>query len=234
MKAMILRVGVDKSIGGTYAPIFSDGTFEYIPIPEGDVSTEIMTYGNTKGISEKLLSTFVPPRYKDEKFHLDPEFKTYTYGDPTGAPRTAAMRKLKTGDIIAFSAGLKPYETDNYEEGIYLIGYFTVDKIVDFTKMEEKEMHDAYETYLENAHSKRKGLENTLLIVVGDKKKSKLFDKAILISQMGEDSSGRTLRVVSEEMQKRLGIKGSLQRGVRRIDNESNALKFRDFLYSST
>ena len=29
----------------------------------------------------------------------------------------------------------------------------------------------------------------------------------ILISQMGEDSSGRTLRVVSEEMQKRLGIK---------------------------
>lgn len=234
MKAMILRVGINKSIGGTYAPIFSDGTFEYIPIPEGDVSNENRTYGNTKKISGKLFSTFVPPRYKDEKLHFDPEFKTYTYGDPTGAPKTAAMRTLETGDIIAFSAGLKPYGNDNYEEGIYLIGYFTVDKIVDFTKIEENEMHDAYEIYLENAHSKREGLEKTLLIVVGDKNKSKRFDKAILISQMGEDSSGRTLRVVSEEMQKRLGIKGSLQRGARWINNESNALKFRDFLYSST
>jgi len=234
MKAMILRVGIDKSIGGTYAPIFSDGTFEYIPIPEGYISTEDRTYGYTGEISGKRFSTFVPSRYKDEKLHFDPEFKTYTYGDPTGAPRTAAMRTLETGDIIAFSAGLKPYETDNYEEGIYLIGYFTVDKIVDFTKMTDKEMRDAHETYSENAHSKRKGLENTLLIVVGDKKKSKIFEKAILISQMGEDSSGRTLRVVSGEMQKILGIEGSLQRGVRRIDNESNALKFRDLLYSST
>ena len=155
MKAMILRVGIDKSNGGTYAPIFSDGSFEYIPIPEG-TSIEKRTYGNTEGTSGKLLSTFVPKNYKDIKLHYDPEFKTYTYGDPTGAPKTTAMRDLEKGDILAFSAGLKPYDSDHYEEGIYLIGYFTVEKIVDFMKMEEKEMDDAYEKYNKNAHSKRK------------------------------------------------------------------------------
>ncbi|MHC1757733.1 MAG: hypothetical protein AB9861_20315 [Methanosarcina sp.] len=239
MKAMILRVGIDKSGSccGTYAPIFSDGSFEYIPIPEGYPSTEEKTYGNTNGKAKRNkktpLSTFVPPKYEEIKLHYDPEFETCTYGDPTGAPKTTAMRDLEKGDILAFSAGLKPYETDNYEEGIYLIGYFTVDKIVDFMNMTKKEMCEAYNKYENNSHCKRKGVENTLLIVAGDKKKSKILDKAILISQMEKDTSDRRLRVVSEEMQKMLGIDGSLQRGIRRIEKESNAVKFRDFLYSS-
>lgn len=234
MKAMILRVGIDKSHSCDYAPIYSDGSFEYIPIPEGYPSTEIKTYENTKGIHGDLLSTFVSSKYKKIQLHNDPEFETYTYGDPTGAPKTTAMRDLKTGDILAFSAGLRPYETDNYEEGIYLIGYFTVEKIIDFMKLTKKEVCTAYKDYKNNSHCKRLQLENTLLIIVGDEKKSKRLGKAIQISQTKMDRSGRRLHVVSEEMEKMLGIDNSLQRGIRRIDNELNAVKFRDFLYSST
>lgn len=150
------------------------------------------------------------------------------------------MRTLEKGDILAFSAGLKPYENDNYEARIYLIGYFTVDKVVDFINMTNEEMDEAYKKYKNNAHSKRRtaysgreGGEDTLLIVVGNKKKSKMLNKAIPLSQVGHDSSGRNLPVVSKKTQKILGIYGSFQRGIRRIDNESNVIKFRDFLYNA-
>jgi hypothetical protein len=33
-KILLLRVGIDMGCGGTLGPIFQDGTFEYVPIPE--------------------------------------------------------------------------------------------------------------------------------------------------------------------------------------------------------
>ena len=47
MKALLLRVGIDKGTDGALAPIFKDGSFEYIPISEGDPeSKEDRTYRN--------------------------------------------------------------------------------------------------------------------------------------------------------------------------------------------
>lgn len=40
MKALLLRVGIDKGYGGCLAPIFRDGSFEYIPIPERRATSE--------------------------------------------------------------------------------------------------------------------------------------------------------------------------------------------------
>ncbi len=84
MKSMLLRVGIDKGTDGTLAPIFSDGTFEYIPISEGDPFTEEnRTYENTIGVTGKPLSTYLPKKIKNKIMHYDPEFETFTYGDPT-------------------------------------------------------------------------------------------------------------------------------------------------------
>ena len=44
MKCFLLRVGIDKGFGGCPAPIFEDGTFEYVPIPEINVTTEKRVY----------------------------------------------------------------------------------------------------------------------------------------------------------------------------------------------
>src|SRR5207237_1564496 len=33
-KALLLRVGIDRGAGGILAPIFPDGSFEYVPPPE--------------------------------------------------------------------------------------------------------------------------------------------------------------------------------------------------------
>ena len=58
MKAMFLRIGIDKGTDGTLAPIFEDGSFEFIPISEYDenlinVGTEIKTM-------EKVFSKVLP------------------------------------------------------------------------------------------------------------------------------------------------------------------------------
>ena len=61
MNAMLLRVGIDKGTDGTLGPIFEDGSFEYIPISEGDSkSKEERTYENTLGRSGRPLTTYLP------------------------------------------------------------------------------------------------------------------------------------------------------------------------------
>lgn len=34
MKVALLRVGIDSGSGGMDGPLFADGTFEYLPIPD--------------------------------------------------------------------------------------------------------------------------------------------------------------------------------------------------------
>ena len=49
MKALLLRVGIDKGCGGTLAPIFDDGSFEFVPIPESVPAPGAPTYNDRIG-----------------------------------------------------------------------------------------------------------------------------------------------------------------------------------------
>ena len=72
MKALLLRVGIDKGSGGTYGPIFEDGSFEFVPIPETYRSCTATTYGERIGRKGKPLSTYVPPALRHVPMHDDP------------------------------------------------------------------------------------------------------------------------------------------------------------------
>lgn len=72
MKALLLRIGIDTGTDGTLAPIFDDGSFEYIPISERWPSKEIRTYGNTIGRIGKPLSTYLPKSIANRLMHFDP------------------------------------------------------------------------------------------------------------------------------------------------------------------
>lgn len=210
---MLLRVGIDKGCGGALAPIFEDGSFEYIPIPEEDHdSTESRTYNNTKGRSGYPLAYYVPRKINDYSMHVDPEFRTFTYGDPTSKRNN--LLKLDENDLLIFYAGLTPFMNRNYEEALYIIGYFTIDKVIDFNQLTEKETLKTTLQYPNNAHIKRSYDYQDLVIIVGKKEKSTLFDKAILISAKKNDKRGRPYHAVSPEMEKLLGIHGSIQRSI--------------------
>jgi len=51
MQVVLLRVGIDTGSGGIHGPLFSDGSFEYIPIPDhfGGRGVDKRTYGNIRG-----------------------------------------------------------------------------------------------------------------------------------------------------------------------------------------
>ena len=92
-KAFLLRVGIDKGCGGSLAPLFSDGAFEYIPIPESKPSDDSPTYDSLIGRSGKPLAEYVKSRLRRSPVHLDPEFETFTYGDPTATPIVTPVTK---------------------------------------------------------------------------------------------------------------------------------------------
>lgn len=213
MKAMLLRVGIDKGCGGALSPIFEDGSFEYIPIPESDHDTrETRTYQNTSGRKNRPLADFLPFKICNNKIHFDPEFETFTYGDPSS--KRKSLLKLNKNDLLVFYAGFTPYENDKYPNALYIIGYFVVEDVVDFNVLSKEETHKYCNLYFNNAHIKRKVDLKDLVIVAGNKKKSKLLGKAILISEPKLNKIGRSYHAVSNEMEKLLGIKGSIQRSI--------------------
>lgn len=214
IKAMLLRVGIDKSSDGVLAPIFSDGSFEYIPLSEKDEnSIEKRTFNDLIGCKGSPLSNYLPQKVALRKVHLDPEFNTFTYGDE--GKKAAYLRKLNPGDLLVFYAGLKSYNYEENPEALYIIGYFTIIEIIDF----KNNQNDTYsiktirKQYSNNSHPKRSDTSD-MVLVRGDPDKSKLLEKAIQISQKKLNKIGRKYHAVSPEMVELLGIEGSIQRSI--------------------
>ena len=234
MKALLLRVGIDKGSGGTYGPIFEDGSFEFVPIPETYRSCTATTYGERIGRRRKPLSTYVPPALRHVPMHDDPEFEMRTYGDATAKRRF--LLELSEGDLLVFYAGLKPFNHDNddYPEALYFVGYFTIDHVIDFNWLSASERAAYRQRYPSNAHVKRGYAFENLVIVTGSKN-SRLLHRARLISQKKPDTSGRPTYALSPEMEELLGISGFIQKSMppRLVTQAHNVARLVQLLDSS-
>ena len=95
---LLLRVGMDSGFGGL-GPLFPDGTFEYVPIPDApsQVSERSLFFRDIFARSGGSVARFVPAKHKEDPAHYDPEFETFTYGDPTKNKRRQLLR-LGRGD----------------------------------------------------------------------------------------------------------------------------------------
>lgn len=211
MKALLLRVGIDKGCGGTLGPIFEDGSFEFVPIPERFPLLGASTYNDRIGRMGKRLSTYVPSSLKNAPMHEDPEFLSNTYGDPT--VKRYYLLKLTKGDLLVFYAGLRPFTTDKHEEALYIIGYFRVKRVTDFNILSNAERDELRRTYSNNAHLKRQNTLNDLVIVAGDEH-SRLLKTALLLSEKRPNRAGRLTDALSSEMENFLGISGFIQRSI--------------------
>ena len=206
-KALLIRVGIDTGSGGGLAPIYSDNSFEYIPIPEGVDSSEHRTYNSEKTSSGILFSDYLSKKHFNDKIHYDPEFSTYTYGDY----KSKRLQSLEKNDMIIFYAGLK----NKTKNGLYIIGYFTIKKVIHIKSNAFALDKNLVENNKcgENAHFKR-WRDGGYFIAKGFNRKSTLLDKAILISSRYKDIRNRSYHGVSKKMENLLGIKGSIQRSV--------------------
>lgn len=205
MKVAMVRIGIDTGSGGIHGPLFQDGSFEFVPIPD-DSHVDDRTYGNTSGRHGKPLITYFPQsrqqRAMNLSLHYDPEFETFTYGDPT-SPK-AGLRRLERGDILVFYCGLQGWDFES-APALYLMGYFEVDvagMAGDF------EPADLARKFVNNFHVKHPSVyaaQRDRLVLVKGSPNSRLLKTAVRISEMGNNCSGKPLKVLSPRMQQIFG-----------------------------
>ncbi|MBI3839981.1 MAG: hypothetical protein HY288_18830 [Planctomycetia bacterium] len=115
MKMVLLRVGIDSGSGGMRGPLFKDGSFEFIRIPDKK-QLDARTYGNTLGTHGTPHVEYFPRERRmaaaSQPIHIDPEFETFTYGDrtrPKASPRTCLQitRPGGRGSCRASTSGAK-------------------------------------------------------------------------------------------------------------------------------
>ena len=113
-QVVLLRVGVDSGCGGIQGPLFKDGSFDFICIPDRKGVSD-HTYGNLVGRDGQPHASYFPKSRRkvmaEQHVHLDPEWQTFTYGDPTTPKRS--LRNLKPGDFLAFYCGLQEWDSEN-------------------------------------------------------------------------------------------------------------------------
>jgi hypothetical protein len=208
MQVVLLRVGIDTGSGGIVGPVFKDGSFEYIPIPDnsGGRGIDKRTYGSAHGRHGSKLIEYFPERRREamhgQSIHVDPEFETFTYGDPT-IPKVS-LQRLASGSILVFYAGLKGWGFE-CKPALYIIGYFVVTHAglaISFTGVELRRL------FRNNFHVKHRKVFNDqkkFLVLVKGGKGSRLLNKAVKISSIGHDRIGRPIYILSKKMRNIFG-----------------------------
>lgn len=155
-RLFIINVGVNASHGNLKSPIFEDGSFIFIPIPERKINQNLELPRYRDILPEAL--PYIPKSYHDVKIHNDPEFTTFTYGDyPTKHPRAALLKLIKPRDFLFFLARLVCWSTseNNFtnKAGFYIIGYFHIDYVISEVTIELA--NEVLISASNNAHVKR-------------------------------------------------------------------------------
>ncbi|WP_158055482.1 Nmad3 family putative nucleotide modification protein [Halorussus halophilus] len=232
-RAVAINVGANTNVPGVRGPIYPDGTFEYVPIPEDEETSEsvsVPTY------ADLALETELPERKDELPVHLDPEFaeypecERYTYGDPHGV-KARPLLELTAGDYVFFYATLTTHEDAEPEPeperreswitpewGTYVIGQFRLaDDPIDgaaFSELPEREQA----VFANNAHVKREEFDAAVMLV-GEDEESKLYETAVPLSS---PEQGSTANEVVTELSSDSG-KGPWWRRPMKFDSEATA-----------
>lgn len=135
-RIFIVNVGVNAS-HPVRSPIFPDGTFEFMPIPEERHlwAPPLPTYAKLECFNEpgESLALYTGDNHRGIRVHNDPEFETFTYGDNCAdSPRAAALANADAGDYLLFLSRLVRYQDGRYtkDAGFYFIGYIHIDRVL--------------------------------------------------------------------------------------------------------
>lgn len=220
-QVVLLRVGIDSGCGGIQGPLFNDGTFEFVCIPDNK-RVSIHTYGNIAGRDGRLHAEYFAKSQRSviakQTVHVDPEWETFTYGDPT--PPKKSLRRLNPGDLLVFYCGLQKWDADggwdqNHRPALYLAGYFEVALAGMATEFDPKVLRTEFgKNFHVRYPSVFKQQKDDLVLVKGGPG-SKLYQRAHQISSDEKDRAGKPLKVLSPAMRKVFGDFGghvSIQR----------------------
>jgi hypothetical protein len=207
--AFLANVGVNAAHTAR-SPLFEDGTFALLPIPERGEWRQPML--RVRDLPH--LHIHAPRSWSDRAVHLDPDFRSRipTYGDNCRrAGRAFSLRRAKPGDLIVFLARLQPLQG---APRFHLVGcLYVADALEDVTEDPGQGWWDA------NAHVRRARATHTWdsFWVFRGGAGSRLLDHAIPFNR-GETELvfGQGCRWPSHRTE--LQMIGSYTRAVRRIE----------------
>ena len=202
-KALLLRVGIDRGTGGALSPVFPDGTFEYVPIPERKRTRDRASYATLVGRHGAPLANYLPRKLAQAHPHIDPDFKTATYGD--AAPRKRRqLSRLMPHDILVFYCGLAPFPPDEVAR-LFAIGYLRVKAVHRLSARDVGTRRKLRHRLGNTAHFVCRVPDRELVLVEGYRTRSRLFRRALPLG----DSRDNLLRDLAL-----LGYQGSIRRAV--------------------
>lgn len=157
MRVYLINVGANSSHGFA-SPVFEDGRFEFLPIPEGDPglteSPLVVHYCDLRSHydSNRDLRRYVPQDCWEAACHKDPEFETFTYGDVCVNPRAANLAAIENGDVLLFIARMRHWMNGKPSRGhgFALVGGLSVDAMV--PDVRQPLSGSAAERFARNAH----------------------------------------------------------------------------------
>jgi len=209
-KSIAINVAANTNLPGFRGPIYPDGSFVYIPIPERKPTAKpVPTYADLLDGLDSLPFS-VDDDLLDRRVHLDPEFAAYptcsqfTYGDEHGV-KAGPLAELQPGDSLYFYATLSRHEPPEGVDtgpavdwvapdwGAYLIGEFRVDRVYDAEACDPLSDFESHGVDT-NAHCKRDPFDAKVLVVGTDD--SRLFDRAVPLSS--PDAGATANRLVTE------------------------------------
>ncbi len=210
------------------SPLFDDGTFEFITIPEEPFAAgpHSVRYRDLRSHYDpkESLAQWVPDRLLDAATHFDPEFGTNTYGDNCErAPRAFGLKEARPGDLIFFLVRLARWSGGRFtgETGFYLIGFIEVESI--FRAPADPSGATAPPRYAANAHVRRAMNDDRFwdeFWVFAGTERSTLFDRAVPVDRQFADSVLRTAAggpYAWSKNRSELQVIGSYTRACRRI-----------------
>lgn len=194
MRAIAINVGANTNEPGFRGPIWPDGRFEYVPIPESEPTSEpVPAYGNLASHLECAIpeDTFQTPVHLDPEFSEYPFCDRYTYGDDSSV-KAGPLSELVAGDYVFFYATLSVVassegtQSRNFppEWGAFVIGQF---RLADdpLTGTEYRDLRDDGSSRIDhfenNAHVKRDPFDARVLLR-GEPDESGLYGTAIPLS----------------------------------------------------
>ncbi|MBP1921057.1 hypothetical protein J2751_000040 [Halorubrum alkaliphilum] len=210
-RAVAVNVAANTNEPGFRGPVFPDGSFAYVPIPESaetlpregfPVDEPVPTYADLD------LPFSLPESLRGTPVHMDPEFPgvhgrtAATYGDPYPI-KAGPIAALEPGDWLLFYATLTlrpanwggpvgegrsatpdPAAVDDDlapEWGAYLFAGMRIERVVDTADRDASDRDAAATLTPTNAHLKRDPFD-ARVVAAGDPHASGLFDRVVPLS----------------------------------------------------
>jgi hypothetical protein len=195
MKLFVVNVGANTALAsarGLRSPVFRDGSFEFVPIPESKDfhgRDGILTYDDLPSWTGHAsgLAAFIPSRVRTYSVHADPEFETFTYGD-IATPRAANLARAEPGDQLWFLARLWDHDGSAWGGGsdFYFIGLIQVAEnfLVSTGTAASHLTSERRERISRNAHYRRlaAGDSSGFRIIAGSMTSSRRFHVALRVT----------------------------------------------------